>query len=245
MKYKTLLTTLLLSVIMIWQPVSIAAQNPEIELLLVADTSFQAIYGDQAEAVIRDRVALAQVPYQDADLNQQFTLRESYIQLLNTENDFVLDIPEVNGERDVNALLAAFNDYRQSQNSSAPHDVAILFSGADFSGNTVTYAFQGGICNSGFNSGMIQADKPAYPNLEGRMVGRVLGLTMGLLNDGSGNDCPSEGFLMSPALPINNDPVPALSDCSIDQINTKLSENALPCLFTQDAAAGESWWMIR
>ncbi len=132
------------------------------------------------------------------------------------------------GSVDAGALLDAFTSYVGTTPPVAgtDRDFAHLASGREFAGATVGLAWVGTVCQAAA-TGVNQWNGL---NLAANAVilAHEKGHNWGAGHDGSGNPCPSSGFIMSPGVCLGCTTQPnQFSSCSIAQITPNLSR---PCV---------------
>ena len=98
------------------------------------------------------------------------------------------------GEVSSPSLLALFRLW-SGANLTTPRDESILLSGLDFDGSTVGLAPVSGACSNPRDVGaIIQATfTPPYVST---IVAHEIGHTLGMQHDGTGNSCPTSGYIM-------------------------------------------------
>jgi len=141
--------------------------------------------------------------------------------------------PLENGEIDEEDLLNAFNDWAADEPLPA-HDLHVLLSGYDFSGNVVGIAPVSGMCSNERSGLVVQATRNLQ-NLIGLVSIHEIGHSLSMNHDGD-NGCPQSGFIMSPSA----DPRlmnPQFSDCSqgeylafIDSANSQCLDDLPPAV---------------
>jgi hypothetical protein len=133
---------------------------------------------------------------------------------------------------DSDGLLTMFNTYRKSMARSLPrHDVAILFSRLKFQENILGLAEVGSMCTS--DSGVITELK--YDLVRNAViVAHEMGHTLGMQHDGTGNQCPTAGFIMAPASSADT----SFSSCSLSYARSFFASN--PACLTGGPSAIES-----
>lgn len=109
-------------------------------------------------------------------------------------------------------------------------DVVVLLSGWDFFGSTVGLATVEGACDLGLNAALVYGEGPLAS--VSQTLAHELGHAIGMWHDGSGNQCPNEGFVMQ-AIYSEDGPYPTeFSSCSLTSANQWLASGASSCIST-------------
>ncbi|XP_044735482.1 A disintegrin and metalloproteinase with thrombospondin motifs adt-1-like, partial [Chrysoperla carnea] len=215
------------------------ADKLTIELALFFDAAAYKIfapYMDNNDKHIRDMLLAymngVQALYHHPSLGASIDLVIVRMDIMKTQPN---DLPHYDGER--SKLLNSFCDYQKSINPSGdadPHhwDMALYVSGLDFyamengrkSGITMGLATVGGVCLDKYaciiaELGTTNVFGKPYPSAGFTSVyimAHEMGHNLGMHHDSYGNNCPKDGYIMSPSRGTNGETL--WSSCSAEVV---------------------------
>lgn len=187
----------------------------ELRITLVLDTEFQQLYPDAASVAVAtlnvvDGFYTEPGPHAHPDTH----LRLHYLVALADNGPLTMT--------DYQDLLPAFGTFVQEQGIPF-HGVAHLFSGKDFDGSVVGYAWLGTLCRTATGYAINQLTQPGggRATLVAHELGHNFGvrhdnhvdLTMGITSAFVAEHCNFQTFIMAPSM-LTADPATKFSPCS-------------------------------
>lgn len=207
-----------------------------IELLIVNDFArfdkyfkvfTAATYRAKLEGDTEQVVNAAQVFYDNAQLSIRVQLSLAAQMTWTTADPYSVTL--VNGEVDFDMLLRLFLAWRLQAGNTPAHDNAHLFSGLDFKGSTLGFAYVDSMCSPPYSGGIEQLTDTRL-SMQSAIFAHELGHNLGMQHDGSTfNTCPDMGFIMNSAINLDSPPS-AFSTCSQDYYRAFMINFITTCL---------------
>jgi hypothetical protein len=204
-----------------------------VTLEMTADRAFSILHGAFVQSRIETMVNIVSAIYED-----NFSMQIELIGIRTFASTDPWNVPDDGtGSVDPNDLLDAFSDFIGASGpiGGGDRDFAHLASGREFVGSTVGLAGVGTLCSSPAATGIDQWNGLNLPFNAG-ILAHEMGHNCGAQHDGSGNACPTTGFIMASGICGNCGPLPdRFSACSVAYITPNLSR---PCVAQLPPALG-------
>ena len=190
----------------------VAAQGPgavtEITVYAIGDYEFTLDMGGDAPAAAAITTRLNNV---DGYFSQQVGVQISIAAPIETHTDPVDPFTK----SDPTELLVELSQYREISTTQVMYGLTHLYTGRDLDTTTVGIAWRGALCQDYFGAGLSEGGSASGPTIDSLIAAHEIGHNFNAQHDGDplgSCELEPEGFIMAPAVNINND---TFSACSV------------------------------